>query len=50
MLIGKEANYFLRCGPCKVLKPKLHDLAANNGGKWTLAIVNVDIEELGAIS
>jgi thioredoxin 1 len=40
----------LRCGPCKVLKPKLHDLADKNEGKWTLAVLNVDIEELGSIS
>ncbi|CAD8192155.1 unnamed protein product [Paramecium octaurelia] len=38
------------CGPCKVLKPKLHELLAQNQGKWELAIVNVDIEELQKIS
>ncbi|CAK87614.1 unnamed protein product (macronuclear) [Paramecium tetraurelia] len=38
------------CGPCKVLKPKLHSLLEQGQGKWELAIVNVDIEELQKVS
>lgn len=43
-------NHDVRCGPCKVLKPKLHDAAAQANGKWELAVVNVDIEDLSGIS
>ncbi|CAD8116882.1 unnamed protein product [Paramecium sonneborni] len=38
------------CGPCKMLKPKLHSLHEQSQGKWELAVVNVDIEELQQIS
>ncbi|CAD8180083.1 unnamed protein product [Paramecium pentaurelia] len=38
------------CGPCKVLKPKLHNLHEQSQGKWELAVVDVDIEELQKIS
>ncbi|CAD8093411.1 unnamed protein product [Paramecium primaurelia] len=38
------------CGPCKVLKPKLHALHEQSQGKWELAVLNVDIEELQKIS
>ncbi|CAK69749.1 unnamed protein product (macronuclear) [Paramecium tetraurelia] len=38
------------CGPCKVLKPKLHKFHEEGQGKWELAVVNVDIEELQQIS
>lgn len=41
---------FLRCPPCQKLKPKLHDAAHNNGGKWVLAIVNVDLPEVKELS
>ncbi|CAD8084082.1 unnamed protein product [Paramecium sonneborni] len=38
------------CGPCKVLKPKLHSLHEQSQGKWELAVVNVDIDDLQKIS
>jgi len=36
------------CGPCKTLSPILEQLAADGGGQWTLAKIDVDAQPLVA--
>src|SRR5213595_150128 len=33
------------CGPCRQLSPILEKLAANDGGKWVLAKIDVDANQ-----